>query len=66
MKSPLLKIAKEFVAISGTIEIILSTYIGFLFGSGETLKACVFTAILATLTYFSTRIWILYFDSRVK
>jgi hypothetical protein len=66
MNTPLrMKIAKEFVALSGTIEIVLGTFIGYRFGVGDT-KAWLYTLLLGVLTYVSTRIWIWYFDFRTK
>ena len=62
----LLRVIREFVAISGVAELVLATFVGFQFGAGESVRAWVFTGILAALAYTSTRAWIYYFDNRVK
>jgi hypothetical protein len=59
-------IAKEFVAISAIIELVLATFVGYQFGAGQLLKAWLFTAILACMSYASTRAWIYYFDEKTK
>ncbi len=53
-----LKIAKELVAISGVIELILGTLVGYKFGSQEISEAWLYTAILAVAVYTSTKLWI--------
>jgi hypothetical protein len=53
-----LKIAKELVAISGVVELILGTIVGYKFGSQETSEAWLYTAILAVIAYTSTKLWI--------
>jgi hypothetical protein len=65
-KTVLLRAAKEFVALSAIAELVMATYIGFLFGVGQPLKAWLLTALLAILSYASTRAWIWYFDARMK
>ena len=52
------KIARETVPFLGTIELILGTYIGYQFGAQATLRAWLFVAILALISYSSTRLWI--------
>jgi hypothetical protein len=65
-KKNLLRIAKEFVALSSIVELVLATYIGFQFGVGQQLRGWLFTVILAVISYVSTRAWIWYFDARMK
>jgi len=52
------RIAREIVAVVGTVELILGVYIGYLFGSQETFQAWLFVCILGMITYGSTRLWI--------
>ena len=53
-----LKIAKELVAISGVVELILGTLVGYKFGSQEISEAWLYTVILAVIAYTSTKLWI--------
>lgn len=60
MKNPQVKlrIAKEVVALSGVVELILGTYCGYQFGARATFRAWVFVGILAVICYLSTKLWI--------
>ena len=55
---PVYQIAREAVALTGVVELVLGTYIGFQFGAQETSRAWLFTGILAAIAYASTRLWI--------
>jgi len=59
MKNPLrYKLAKELVPLSGVVELVLGTYVGFQFGAEEYFRACLLTGILAIIAYSSTRLWV--------
>ena len=60
------RLVKEFVAVSGMVEIILGAYVGVKFALGESWQAWLWLLLLGGLTYLSTRLWIWYFDKRVK
>jgi len=52
------KIAKELVMASGIAELILGVYIGVKFGESEIFCALRWLAVLAVLSYLSSRLWI--------